>query len=61
MYTVIVCLGVAFIEALGVVELCKLNVDIKVVGVALMGLTAVCITALALWFATVEVNKDSDD
>lgn len=61
MYTMIVCLGVAFIEALGVVELCKLNVDIKVVGVALMGLTAVCITVLALWFATVEVNKDSDD
>ena len=61
MYTMIVCLGVAFIEAVGVVEICKLNIDAKVSGISVIGLTAVCLVVLAFWFLNVEVNNDEDD
>lgn len=61
MYTVIVCLGVAFIEALGVVEICKLNIDAKALGISVFCLTAVCLVVLALWFLYVEANKNADD
>lgn len=61
MYTMIVCLGVAFIEALGVVEICKLNIDAKALCISVICLTAVCLVVLTLWFLYVEVHKDADD
>ena len=61
LYTMFVCLGVAFIEALGVVEICKLNIDAKALGISVVGLTAVCLVVLVFWFLNVEANKDKDD